>query len=120
MRRAELTARQIRQRLAQLPSDMLRKLEVVQLSRMTRKKKTCPCYGMQWGAALSRYPIDETLPEYFETAPTPLGFNEARGSSADGRVIVGLSDSGTVLNGDSEACRWGDGVPEALGGSALS
>lgn len=34
---------------------MLKSLQVVQLSRMTRKKKTYPCYGMQWGRALYLY-----------------------------------------------------------------
>ena len=44
-----LTAADVRQRLAELPAWMTSSLQVVQLSRMTRKKRTFPCYGMQWG-----------------------------------------------------------------------
>ena len=51
-----LTPDQVRQRLAKLPADFTRSLEVVQLSRMTRKKQGFPCYGMQWGAAIYLYP----------------------------------------------------------------
>ena len=58
-------------RLAALPAWMLAPLEVVQLSGMTRKKKTFPMYGMQWGAALYLYPIDESLVEYFARPPKP-------------------------------------------------
>ena len=48
----------VRSRLGQLPAWMLKPLQVVQFSRMTRKKRTCPCYGMQWGSALYLYPIE--------------------------------------------------------------
>src|SRR5262249_23043577 len=41
-----LTPDQIRARLAQVPQKFLEQLEVVQLSRMTRKKQSFPCYGM--------------------------------------------------------------------------
>lgn len=69
---------EIRDRLARLPAHFLRDLEVVQLSRMTRKKQSLPCYGMQWGPALYLYPIDETLVEHFDRAPSPDVMNEAR------------------------------------------
>lgn len=73
-----LTEREIRDRLAELPPRFLRDLEVVQLSRMTRKKQSLPCYGMQWGPALYLYPIDESFTEYFDRAPSPLVENECR------------------------------------------
>ncbi|GIW93223.1 MAG: hypothetical protein KatS3mg110_1264 [Pirellulaceae bacterium] len=72
-----LTPEDIRQRLAQVPSDFLRRLEVVQLSRMTRKKRSFPCYGMQWGAAIYLYPIEESLVEYYARPPRPAELREA-------------------------------------------
>ena len=72
-----LTPEEIRQRLAQLPSFMLRRLEVVQLSRMTRKKRCFPCYGMQWGAAVYLYPIEESLTESYDRPPKPAELREA-------------------------------------------
>lgn len=65
-------------RLEQLPERFLRDLEVVQMSRMTRKKQSLPCYGMQWGPALYLYPIDDSLTEQFNRAPSPEVYNEAR------------------------------------------
>lgn len=73
-----LTPQEVRDRLAELPSHFLRDLEVVQMSRMTRKKQSFPCYGMQWGATLYLYPIEESLTEHFWTPPSPAVFNEAR------------------------------------------
>src|SRR6476619_994930 len=52
-----ITADDVRERLAELPAWMTASLEVVQLSRMTRKKRTFPCYGMQWGNAIYLYPV---------------------------------------------------------------
>ncbi len=66
-----VTPREIRERLAALPSWMLFDLDVVQLSRMTRKKQTFPCYGMQWGSALYLYPIESNLVEEFTRPPKP-------------------------------------------------
>jgi hypothetical protein len=73
-----LTPDDIRGRLSQFPSEMLSNLEVVQLSRMTRKKQSFPCYGMQWGTSLYLYPIEESLVEYYHSPPTPNQINEAR------------------------------------------
>ena len=64
-----VTEDQIRTRLSKLPQEFLRGLEVVQLSRMTRKKAFCPCYGMQWGCAIYLYPFDESFDEYFYAPP---------------------------------------------------
>ena len=73
-----ITPEEIRQRLSQLPGAMLQPLEVIQLSSMTRKKCTFPCYGMQWGTSLYLYPIEESYIEYFDRPPKPAVFNEAR------------------------------------------
>jgi hypothetical protein len=73
-----VTPDDVRQRLAALPPVFLQDLEVVQLSRMTRKKQSFPCYGMQWGSALYLYPLEETLVESFSNPPQPTFYNEAK------------------------------------------
>src|SRR5918994_780177 len=42
-----VTPQQVRERLSRVPQQFLEQLEVVQFSRMTRKKQSFPCYGMQ-------------------------------------------------------------------------
>jgi len=69
---------EIRKRLAQLPADLVTPLEVVQLSRMTRKKTAFPCYGMQWGNAIYLYPVEQSLVEHFARPPRPSEYHEAR------------------------------------------
>jgi hypothetical protein len=66
-----VTPQDIRNRLAQVPQHFLRDLEVVQLSQMTRKKQSFPCYGMQWGTTLYLYPLEEGLVEQFGSPPKP-------------------------------------------------
>lgn len=66
-----VTPQDIRNRLAQVPPHFLRDLEVVQLSQMTRKKQSFPCYGMQWGTTLYLYPLEEGLVEQFGSPPKP-------------------------------------------------
>lgn len=73
-----LSPDEVRERLDQLPSGFLRPLEVVQFSRMTRKKQSFPCYGMQWGAALYLYPIEEDLVESYNQPPKPGQLTEAK------------------------------------------
>jgi hypothetical protein len=73
-----VTPDEVRQRLAELPDHFLRPLEIVQLSQMTRKKQSFPCYGMQWGAALYLYPIEESLEESYSAPPKPSQVNEVR------------------------------------------
>jgi hypothetical protein len=73
-----VTPDQVRRRLASVPQEFLRGLEVVQLSRMTRKKQSFPCYGMQWGSTLYLYPLEESLEEWFTVPPRPEVLNEAR------------------------------------------
>ena len=73
-----VTPDQIRDRLGRLPEQLVMPLEVVQLSRMTRKKKAFPCYGMQWGNAIYLYPLEEEFVEYFNRPPRPSEYNETR------------------------------------------
>ena len=73
-----VTPQEIRDRLEELPGWMLEPLQVVQLSRMTRKKCTAPCYGMQWGATIYLYPLEEGLTETFSKPPTPAQRIEAK------------------------------------------
>ena len=73
-----VTPGQVRQRLESLPQHFLRDLEVIQFSRMTRKKQSFPCYGMQWGATLYLYPIEESLEEIFYAPPSPAVVNESK------------------------------------------
>ncbi len=69
---------EIRARLAKLPPTMTAPLHIVQLSRLTRKKRSYPCYGMQWGQAIYLYPMEEDLTEHYMGPPTPAELNEAR------------------------------------------
>ncbi len=73
-----VTADQVRDRLGELPERFLGGLEVVQLSRMTRKKHRYPCYGLHWGCAIYLYPFDESLEEHFYRPPAPALVTEAR------------------------------------------
>lgn len=73
-----VTPDEVRDRLAELPDWMLAPLRVVQLSRITRKKMTFPCYGMQWGCALYLYPIEDELCEYYYEPPKPSVVIESR------------------------------------------
>ncbi|MCE9554869.1 MAG: hypothetical protein K8T91_16055 [Planctomycetes bacterium] len=72
-----LTPAEIRSRLRLLPPHYVAPLEVVQLSRMTRKKERFPCYGMQWGSTLYLYPIETTLIESHCRPPKPNQVTEA-------------------------------------------
>lgn len=73
-----LTAEDVRRRLAEVPQQFVRPLEVVQLSRMTRKKLSFPCYGIQWGVAIYLYPIEIDLVEQHTAPPTPRQQTEAK------------------------------------------
>ncbi len=73
-----VTPDEVRTRLAQLPAGFLRGLEVVQFSRMTRKKQSFPCYGLQWGSTVYLYPIEQNLIEYYPRPPKPSQLVEAR------------------------------------------
>lgn len=72
-----LTEEDVRSRLALLPEWMIAPLEVVQFSQMTRKKRSAPCYGMQWGNTIYLYPIEENLVETFRQPPKPAQRIEA-------------------------------------------
>ncbi len=73
-----VTESEIRDRLAVLPPAFVAPLEVIQLSRMTRKKQSFPCYGMQWGTAIYLYPVEKGLVEHYGRPPRPAEYNEAR------------------------------------------
>jgi hypothetical protein len=73
-----VTAAEVRQRLSKLPADFVKPLEVVQLSRMTKKKRAFPCYGMQWGSAIYLYPLEKELIEHFNRPPRPAEYHETR------------------------------------------
>ncbi len=73
-----VTPDEVRARLAKLPERFTRNLEVVQFSTMTRKRKTFPCYGMQWGPAVYLYPIEKSLVERYIQVPNPQQLIEAR------------------------------------------
>lgn len=60
-----------RDRIAQLPSQFREGVEYVQFSRMTRKRRLFPCYGLQWGTAVYLYPIESNLEELYCCAPSP-------------------------------------------------
>ena len=80
-----LTPDEIRTRLRMLPAWMTRKLEVVQLSTMTRKKRTYPCYGMQWGNSIYLYPVEDSYVETIRRPPDPAQQIEARMFGVDWR-----------------------------------
>ena len=73
-----VTPAEVRARLDDLPQRFIESLEVIQFSRMTRKKQRFPCYGMQWGSTIYLYPIEDTLVEYYAAPPKPSQVNEAR------------------------------------------
>lgn len=73
-----VTPAEIRKQLASVPAEFLRPLEVIQLSGMSRKKQSLPCYGMQWGPALYLYPMEKSLVEYYDQPPRPSQLIEAR------------------------------------------
>jgi hypothetical protein len=73
-----VTVEEVRDRLAELPRQFTRDLEVVQFSTMTRKRQTFPCYGMQWGTAVYLYPIEQGFVEDYAAPPTPQQRIEAR------------------------------------------
>lgn len=66
-----VSADDVRERVLQLPAEFQKKLDIVQFSRMTRKRRLFPCYGLQWGTAVYLYPIEETLEELYVRAPRP-------------------------------------------------
>ena len=76
--RHAVTGDEVRDRLSLLPEQFSRDLEVVQFSTMTRKRQLFPCYGMQWGAAVYLYPIEDSLVEVYRQPPTPQQEIEAR------------------------------------------
>jgi hypothetical protein len=73
-----VTVDEVRNRLAQLPAEFLKPLQVVHFGTVTRKKRSMPLYGMQWGTALYLYPLEADLVESYPVPPSPTQLNEAR------------------------------------------
>jgi len=73
-----VTAQEVKDRIAELPKKFTRELEVVQLSRMTKKRALFPCYGMQWGTAVYLYPIEKNFVETYIRPPKPQQIIEAK------------------------------------------
>jgi hypothetical protein len=66
-----VTEAEIRERISLLPTAFVSNLQVVQLSRMTRKRGIFPLYGMQWGPNVYLYPLEESLIERYAREPKP-------------------------------------------------
>lgn len=66
-----VTPAEIRARILWLPNAVQQQLDVVQLSRMTRKRSRFPMYGLQWGTAVYLYPLEAFLVEQFQRIPSP-------------------------------------------------
>ena len=73
-----VTLLDVRERVAQLPERYRCSIEVIQLSRMTKKRSLFPCYGMQWGPSVYLYPIEESLVETYVRPPRPEQVIEAK------------------------------------------
>ncbi|HUG93781.1 MAG TPA: hypothetical protein VML55_23330 [Planctomycetaceae bacterium] len=75
--RHAVTVDEVRARLALLPRQFTRQVDILQFSRMTRKRALFPCYGMQWGSTIYLYPIEDSLVEVYSEPPTPAQRIEA-------------------------------------------
>lgn len=73
-----VTPAQVLNRIEQLPDRYRACVQVVQFSRMTKKRRLFPCYGMQWGSAVYLYPIEASLVEVYVRPPRPQQLVEAR------------------------------------------
>jgi hypothetical protein len=73
-----VTPAEVAARIEQLPTRFREPLEVVQLSRMTRKRSRMPLYGLQWGSTVYLYPIESSLVETYTRPPLPSQQVEAR------------------------------------------
>ncbi len=72
------TPQETRDRIAQLPAQFTQGLDVVQFSRMTKKRALFPCYGMQWGSTVYLYPIEDSFVETYVRPPRPEQMIEAK------------------------------------------
>ncbi|MEZ6058819.1 MAG: hypothetical protein R3C19_00490 [Planctomycetaceae bacterium] len=66
-----VTIEEVAERISKLPEEFQAGVESVQFSRITRKRKLFPCYGLQWGTAVYLYPIEDSLEELYGRAPSP-------------------------------------------------
>ena len=73
-----VTIDEVRARVAQLPAEFTRQIEVIQFSTMTRKRQLFPLDGMQWGPNVYLSPMEASLVETYKRPPTPQQLVEAR------------------------------------------
>ncbi len=73
-----VTLEEVADRVEQLPARYRQNIEVIELSRMTRKRSLFPCYGLQWGPNVYLYPIEESLVETYTRPPRPEQVIEAK------------------------------------------
>ena len=73
-----VTDEEVADRIELLPERFTHGLETVHLRGMTHKRSLFPCYGMQWGATVYLYPIEESLVETYPRPPRPHQLIEAR------------------------------------------
>ncbi|MBX3444057.1 MAG: hypothetical protein KF774_16735 [Planctomyces sp.] len=73
-----ITPSEVRARILELPERFHGFVDVIQFSRMTRKRRLFPLYGLQWGTAVYLYPIEESLVETFVQPPRPQQAIETR------------------------------------------
>ena len=120
-----LTPADVRERLAQLPPEFTRQLEVVQFSRITRKKQSFPCYGMQWGSAIYLYPVEETLVEHYPQPPKPPmlfvvdGTWQPNARDLENGLKPGFGVTTQIINGGVE-CGGSVEVAQSLNGQKSS
>lgn len=96
--RHAVTIEDVRARLLDLPTQFVEPLEVIQFSSMTQKRKLFPCYGMQWGANVYLYPVEDSLVERYYRPPKPEQLIEAKmyggvWSQADGYHLLTWSEA---------------------------
>lgn len=72
-----VTADDVAERLAEFPAEFTADLKVVQFSKLTRKRRLFPLYGMQWGAAIYLYPLEANYRERYLRTPKPQQVIEA-------------------------------------------
>jgi hypothetical protein len=73
-----VSVEEVRARIALLPEEFTRGIEVVQFSAMTHKRQLFPLYGMQWGPNIYLYPVETSLVESHRHSPTSQQQIEAR------------------------------------------
>lgn len=66
-----VTVKDVTSTLERVSSSFLERLDRIQLTSMTKKKRTQSMYGLQWGSTVYLYPVPEDLTEHFDKPPMP-------------------------------------------------